>query len=337
MTYPPTFNLRTVSRNGGPERQLTFGDVSYVQPDIVAAGKLFTSRVRMQSDIWQFPVAGTPADNVKNGTRITQQTGQVQTPSASPDGKEVVYLSDSGGHVNVWVGKVDGSSTRQITFERDPAVVIGIPVWSPAGDRIAVIHNRSGTNSEWLINPDGSGLRELVPNGAGAAWSGDGRWLYYYTFTSPSRTSTCVEKMPIDGGPAVRVQCEAANLAVASKGSAIYYSPYVGRQSEIRKAQPENGPAQPFAYVAQSRIPFMPQGYVLSPDDRWLTMPLKDAGTTNIWALPTDGGPPRQLTDFGHRPILIARQVSWSPDGKFIYAAVVETDADIVLLDGMLR
>jgi Tol biopolymer transport system component len=337
MTYPPVFNLRTVSRDGGPERQLTFGDVSYVQPDIVAAGKLFASRVRMQSDIWRFPVAGTPANNVKNGTRITQQTGQVQTPSASPDGKEVVYLSDSGGHGNVWVATVDGSSTRQITFERDPAVVIGIPVWSPAGDRIAIIRSRSGTNSEWLINPDGSGLRELVAGGAGAAWSGDGRWLYYYTFTSASRTSTCVEKMPVDGGPAVRVQCEAANVAVASNGSAIYYSPHVGRQSEIRKAQPENGPAQPFAYVTQSRIPFMPQGYVLSPDDRWLTMPLKDAGTTNIWALPTDGGPAHQLTDFGHRPILIARQVSWSPDGKFIYAAVVETDADIVLLDGMLR
>jgi eukaryotic-like serine/threonine-protein kinase len=337
MTYPPVFNLRTVSRDGGSERQLTFGDVSYVQPDVVAAGKLFASRVRMQSDIWRFPVAGTPANNVKNGTRITQQTGQVQTPSASPDGKEVVYLSDSGGHVNVWVANVDASSTRQITFERDPAVVIGIPVWSPAGDRIAIIQNRSGTNSEWLINPDGSGLRELVAGGAGAAWSGDGRWLYYYTFTSASRTSTCVEKMPIDGGAAVRVQCEAANVAVAANGSAIYYSPHVGRQSEIRKAQPENGPAQPFAYIAQSRIPFMPQGYVLSPDDRWLTMPLKDAGTTNIWALPTDGSPARQLTDFGHRPILIARQVSWSPDGKFIYAAVVETDADIVLLDGMLR
>jgi Tol biopolymer transport system component len=66
-------------------------------------------------------------------------------------------------------------------------------------------------------------------------------------------------------------------------------------------------------------------------------MPLRDAGTTNIWAFPTNGGPARQLTDFGQRPILIARQVSWSPDGTFIYAAVVETDADIVLLDGVLR
>ena len=289
MTYPPVFNLRTVSRDGGPDRQLTFGDVSYVQPDIVVAGKLFASRVRMQSDIWRFPVAGTPADNVKNGARITQQTGQVQTPSASPDGKEVVYLSDNGGHVNVWVANVDRSSTRQITFERDPTVVIGIPLWSPAGDRIVMIQGRAGTNSEWLINPDGSGPRELVPRGAGAAWSGDGRWLYYYTPTSASQPSPCIEKIPVDGGPAVRVRCEAANMAVASDGSAIYYSPDVSTRGEIRKAQPENGPSQPFAYVAQSRIPLIPQGYVLSPNGRWLTMPLKDAGTTNIWALPTDG------------------------------------------------
>jgi Tol biopolymer transport system component len=308
-----------------------------VQPDIVAAGRLFASRVRMESDIWRFPVAGTPADNVENGERVTQQTGQVQTPSASPDGKEVVYLSDSGGHVNLWVAKVDGSSTRQITFERDPAVVIGIPVWSPAGDRIAIIQSQAGTNAQWLINPDGSGMRELVPRGAGAAWSSDGRWLYYFTPTSASQTSTCIEKIPIDGGAAVRVRCEAANLAVASNGSAIYYSPRVSVPGEIQKAQPENGPAQPFGHVAPSRIPFIPQGFVLSPDERWLAMPLKDAGTTNIWVLPTDGGAARQLTDFGDRPILIARQVSWSPDGTFIYAAVVETDADIVLLDGMLR
>ena len=336
MAYPPIFNLRTVSRDGGPERQLTVGDVSYVQPDIVAAGKLFASRIRMQSDIWRFPVIGSPADNVKNGTRITQQTGQVQTPSASPDGQEVVYLSDSGGHVNAWIARVDGAGSRQLTFEHDQAVVIGIPVWSPAGDRIVMIRSRAGTNSEWLIKPDGSELREVVPRGAGAAWSRDGKWLYYFTSTTESFATTCVDKIPVDGGSAVRVRCEAANMAVASDGS-IYYAPSVSTPGEIRKAQPENEASQPFAYIAPSRIPLVPQGYVLSPDDRWLAMPLTDAGTTNIWAFPTDGDPARQLTDFGQRPILIARQVSWSPDGKFVYAAVVETDADIVLLDGMLR
>ena len=72
-------------------------------------------------------------------------------------------------------------------------------------------------------------------------------------------------------------------------------------------------------------------------DDGWLTMPLRDSNTTNIWAFSTKDGAPRQLTDFGQRSTLIARQVSWSRDGRSVYAAVVETDSDIVLLDGLLR
>lgn len=90
------------------------------------------------------------------------------------------------------------------------------------------------------------------------------------------------------------------------------------------------------ARISRSRVPFWPTGPVRSPDDRWLAVPLKDGATTNIWAIPTSGGPLRQLTDFGSRAILIARQVSWSLDGKFVYAAVLETDADVVLLDGIV-
>jgi hypothetical protein len=66
-------------------------------------------------------------------------------------------------------------------------------------------------------------------------------------------------------------------------------------------------------------------------------MPLSDGGISNIWGLPTDGGPMRMLTDFGDRAVVIGRRVSWSRDSKFIYAAVADTDADIVLLDGLIR
>ena len=38
MAYPPVFNLRTVSKDGGPERQLTSGEELYVEPDLVGAG-----------------------------------------------------------------------------------------------------------------------------------------------------------------------------------------------------------------------------------------------------------------------------------------------------------
>ena len=62
----------------------------------------------------------------------------------------------------------------------------------------------------------------------------------------------------------------------------------------------------------------------------------RDGQTCNVWALPTSGGPMRRLTDFGDRSVVIARRVAWSPDDNFIYAAVVDVDADIVSLDGLL-
>jgi hypothetical protein len=44
----------------------------------------------------------------------------------------------------------------------------------------------------------------------------------------------------------------------------------------------------------------------------------------------------RQFTDFRQRLTLIARQVSWSPDGKFIYAARRDRRGRRVL-DGLLH
>jgi hypothetical protein len=35
--------------------------------------------------------------------------------------------------------------------------------------------------------------------------------------------------------------------------------------------------------------------------------------------------------------VVIARRVAWSPDGKSIYAPIAETDADVVVLDGLAR
>jgi Tol biopolymer transport system component len=256
----------------------------------------------------------------------------------SPDGQEIAYLSDSGGHSNVWIAKTDGSENpRPLTSEDNAGVVVGIPLWSPIDDRIVFVMNKrqgadADTHIEWLINRDGSDRRPLADKAMSAAWSVDGQWVYYQ-----SPPPACIYKVRTDGTAApVLVRCNAAVPAPAPDGT-LYFAPRAFQNAnEIYKAKPEGDEkAVLVTHFPATRVPLWPTGFALSPDGRSLAMPLKDGGTTNLWAIPTDGGPYRQLTDFGRRPILIARQVSWARDGKSIYAALAESDADIVLLDGI--
>ena len=329
-----------IGTDGAGGRQITFGDVSYTEPDVHASGRVLASRTRIQSDVWRFPIDGTADANTRQAVRITRQTGQVQTPSASPDGRHVVYLSDSGGHGNLWVAGTDGSNVRQITFEHDPGVVLGVPVWSPDGSRIVFIRSQAGVTSEWLVNPDGSGAREAA-RGVSASWSADGRWLYY---TVGNKGDSCIEKLLVDEAKAVSIRCDRAIApAVGADGSTLYFSTRMAGASgwdyEVRRARPENGAFTALARVVSTNVPYDAKLFAptLSPDERWLTFALTEHGTSDLWLLPTDGRPLRRVTDFGDRTTLIVRRVAWAPDSKSLYAAVAETDADIVMIHHVLR
>jgi serine/threonine protein kinase len=56
-----------------------------------------------------------------------------------------------------------------------------------------------------------------------------------------------------------------------------------------------------------------------------------------VWHADADRRTLRPLTDFGERPLLIARSISWSPDSRALYAALAETNSDVVLMEGLLE
>jgi eukaryotic-like serine/threonine-protein kinase len=343
LLYPATFNLRTIQIDGSSDRQLTFGDQSFVEPDIHASGKLVVGRTISRSDVWKIPVGGTPAENAGGATRITRQTGQVQVPSVSPDDREVVFVSDTGGHTNLWITRTDGSGTRPLTFETDPTIAIGVPVWSPRGDQIAFVRSDGGKAALWGIRPDGRGLRQLV-RGWAPAWSSDGRWLYYWRLgVEPG----AIERIPIDGGAAETLREDSGlNIPVLSPDGATLFVTRMAHFNfrgmlgtgfaEFVRASPVDGPGETIARVAGERLPARLPNIAISPDGEHLALLLIDGATTNIWKLPTAGGAMSQITDFGDRSILIARNVSWSRDGQHIYAAVAERQTDIVLLAGLI-
>jgi Tol biopolymer transport system component len=341
VAYPPIYSLRLASLSGAPERQLTFGDVSYLDPDANPSGALLVTRGRNQSDVWRVPVDGAPAENARAAVRITHQTGVAQTPSLSPDGKELVFLSDSGGHGNLWVAKTDGSGVRQITFERDAAKTVGVPVWSPTSDQIAFIFTREGQPEQWLVNRDGSGLRRLT-TGVWSYWSPDAKWLYVTSYRSDT---FCIDKAPLAGGPLVSVRCDNSMAAALSPdGATLYYvTPLLtgtgGWDLELRKARPENGPSTVLRRLAGTSVPLDAFNVhtIVSPDGHWLAQPLTDGTTSNLWAISTEDGALKPLTDFGQRVVTIARRTSWSADGKSIYAALADVDSDVVLLRGLFQ
>ena len=342
VLYLPTFNLWTTKLVGGAIRQLTFGEASYVEPDLDGKGVLVASRIQRDLNIWKFPVDGTPAENVSRGVQITRQTGQVQTPSIGANDREIVYLSDSGGHGNLWVVNTETGVSRQITFEQDPGIGVGVPVWSPDGRHITFYSTRNGVGGNLILNPDGGNPRQVIPNGGWAAWSRDSQWIYYNENVQSTAAIGALKKIRPDGGEPVTVRNDQGNRsALSPDGSTLYYvieRPAVsgGADYEIRVASPETAPSRVLARIPAQRIPPWQLVHpVLSPDGQSLALPLTDGFSTNIWVLPTSGGSLRQLTDFGQRPTYIARRVTWTTDGKWLVAALGLGDADVVLLRGL--
>ncbi|HEY9462473.1 MAG TPA: protein kinase, partial [Vicinamibacterales bacterium] len=342
MLYPPAFQLRHVRSDGTGDRQLTFGDHSYVEPDIHQSGKLVAAQTLSRSDIWKVPVSGTPAENTRNAVRVTRQTGQVQVPSVSPDEREIVFVSDTGGHSNLWIAGTDGTGMRPITFETDPGVAIGVPVWSPRRDWIAFVRSDNSRAATWGIRPDGSGVRRLV-TGWAPCWSADGRWLYYWHLEEPRG----IERLSIDDGTVESIQMggelilpaisrDGATMFLAQSATATMVGGFGTGFTEFVRCSPPANAGERLARVPGQRIPGRIATVVMSPDGRNIATSLHDGGTANLWVIPTDGGPMKPVTDFGERTVMIARSVSWSADSQSLYAAVAEIGTDIVLLNGLL-
>jgi dipeptidyl aminopeptidase/acylaminoacyl peptidase len=102
------------------------------------------------------------------------------SPSWSPDGTQVAFISNASGSPQVWIVAAAGGAPRQVTRLADPVQSV---TWSPAGDWLAYdVAPGGGLNVQvWLVHPDGTGGKLITGGGADNnrlyGWTDDGKRL----------------------------------------------------------------------------------------------------------------------------------------------------------------
>jgi TolB protein len=117
-------------------------------------------------------------------TRLTENIGNVVSPTFSPDGKTILFANRTGdGPTSLWT--VDTTGENPTRFYAGPSTIVAVD-WSPQGDQIAFVMagEQPDTYEVFLMNPDGSGVRQLTRGlpgiGGSVDWSPDGKSLLIY-------------------------------------------------------------------------------------------------------------------------------------------------------------
>lgn len=147
--------LTNLTNNSAPD---TLSDrVTAWSPD--GAKLVFNSFRDGNFEIYVMNADGTQPIN------LTQRHGWDSDPTWSPDGNRIAFVAFSDGHrsVGISVMNSDGSGMTQLTLA-SALTLHTLPVWSPEGIRIAFEVYQDAQSEVYVMNADGSGLRNLTNN-----------------------------------------------------------------------------------------------------------------------------------------------------------------------------
>jgi hypothetical protein len=159
--------------------KFTTDEASWISLDVSPDGK--TVAFDILGDLYTLPIAGGKA------TRVTSGAGWDQQPRYSPDGSQLVFVSDRNGAKNIWIANADGTKPKAIT--KSDRIGFASPIWSADGQYVIA----SRTGQLWMYHRDGgsglqiTGLRAdgapaaggpPAPQHLGAASAADPRYLW---------------------------------------------------------------------------------------------------------------------------------------------------------------
>src|SRR6266508_993788 len=137
-------------------------------------------------------------DDLDRAVTLMARVGSSASPSFSPDGKRIAFVSSLQGIPQVWVMPAEGGFPTLVTASDDP---VGFVSWSPDGALLAFnVAPGGGLNEQiYVVKPDGTGLRRLTEGGNGSnflgEWTHDSRFI---TFSSNRKAASTTDSYLLD-------------------------------------------------------------------------------------------------------------------------------------------
>ena len=272
-----------------------------------------------------------------NLQRLTENRHDDYSPSWSPDGKRIAFVSDRDGHVHVihgrptseiYVMNADGGNSQNLTNhphdDRDPS-------WSPDGKRIAFSSDRKGDlqNFEiYVMDTDGSNSQNLTNNpfdDGEPSWSPDGKRIVFSSvrdghFENKFAITHEIYVMDADGGNQQRLTENRQNDWLPSwspDGKRIAFSS--DRKGDLQNFEiyvmnADGGNQQRLTENRQNDW-----GPSWSPDGEQIAFMSDRDGNWEIYVMDADGSNQQNLTNNRHSdgsPAWLNSSFSVSPAGK---------------------
>src|SRR3989441_1805293 len=174
---PAKLDVNAVPENAR-KVEFTTDEGTWMSLDVSPDGKAIL--FDLLGDIYRVGIAGGKAERVTSGLAFDY------APRYSPDGRMIVFCSDRGGNMNLWLMNSDGTEARALTEEKD--AIFSSPSWTPDG--VYVLARREDTSKAgippveiFMIHRDGGSGVKIIPKdkidtSAGPIASPDGRYIY---------------------------------------------------------------------------------------------------------------------------------------------------------------